>query len=140
MKCISEEKLQHYIDGELSESELLFVKSHLADCSRCYERMQELEQRASLVKTAFASISDERVIVPEFKKSCEVRKEKKQLKAWGLDLAVASVVLCLLGVFFAHEQKRENEFMLQYGYDMEFDANLPPGEQEITITYLKEES
>lgn len=42
MKCIGEEKLWEYLDGEITPSEKIMLETHLEKCDSCRNRLEEL--------------------------------------------------------------------------------------------------
>lgn len=55
MSCPKEEKLQAFIDGELTAESGESVRSHLPECLRCTEIVQDLTRASFIIAKAFAA-------------------------------------------------------------------------------------
>jgi hypothetical protein len=56
MNCVSENILRAYHDGELDAGEWREIEAHLASCSACAKRMQEIAATSALVQGQFMSL------------------------------------------------------------------------------------
>jgi hypothetical protein len=58
-KCIQEDRLRSYLDGELAASETESTASHLASCRLCAGKLEILRSDAAAVESLFASLAPE---------------------------------------------------------------------------------
>ncbi|HKS27452.1 MAG TPA: zf-HC2 domain-containing protein [Pyrinomonadaceae bacterium] len=52
--CLTEEVIQQFVDGELSDEKTEQVASHLAGCNECAELLDRVEQESAFLAEAFA--------------------------------------------------------------------------------------
>lgn len=55
MKCVDEGKLRAYLDNEIDEKEMKIIASHLHECQRCREVLQELQGIDELIAVPLTS-------------------------------------------------------------------------------------
>jgi len=140
MKCISEELIQKYIDGETSVKENVQIGEHLIVCKDCLHNINEAEVFAKNVKNAFNSLAEREVVIPEFKlhqaKTTQKRRLQKQMYYY---ISVASVILFALGILHFNKVDDKNELFFMHQFESEYDANLPVIDQEMVITLINPE-
>jgi Putative zinc-finger len=99
--CLSEENLQAYIDGELSEAAAGRVMAHLAECRKCTRRVSEAEQAFSEISSKLddhlpAIIPVERLSARvEAVVASPVRWQSAMTFSWRLGLAAASLLIVI---------------------------------------------
>ncbi|MCG8698309.1 MAG: zf-HC2 domain-containing protein [Bacteroidales bacterium] len=130
MKCLDNELIQEFIDGQVNSETEDSIKDHIAKCATCTEKIEEQKFFISELKNAIDLLDEEMDIIPEFKKPMVQKfiigfKMKSYLKY----IAAASVILMV--VYFIWPKEPKEDFVYIY-YDLtdEFDANLPGSEQE----------
>jgi hypothetical protein len=64
-KCVQEDKLRAYLDGELAASETEITASHLASCASCAGKLEILRSDAAAVDSLFASLAPEQPLPTE---------------------------------------------------------------------------
>ncbi len=99
MKCPDTEKLNLFIDNELSEKELLKVKGHLNVCQKCKDEVAQLTRYEEKIIESFRSFSDN----SEINKSImeKIGKEKLPGKSFSfmeraLRILLPAFALCLI--------------------------------------------
>jgi len=135
MKCIDDELIQRYIDGEIDARETDRIEKHLADCSPCARNVAEQRVFADGIKRTIGQWSAQPVIIPEFVAPV-ARKRRLNVKIRHYVYAVSAACAALLFVFLLPERKSDlhnAEIHLIYGFHGDFDANRPISQQEMTI-------
>jgi hypothetical protein len=64
-KCIQEDKLRTYLDGELAANEAEAAASHLASCRLCAGKLEVLRSDAAAVDSLFAALAPEQPLPTE---------------------------------------------------------------------------
>lgn len=130
MKCLDNELIQEFIDGQVSREMEESIKDHIAKCATCAEKIEEQKFFIGELKNAIDLLDEEMDIIPEFKKPT-IKKFSigLKMKSYLKYVAVASIIFVV--VYFIRPREPKEEFVYIY-YDLadEFDANLPGSEQE----------
>lgn len=140
MKCIHDELIQKYIDGEATLEEKAFIDEHISACEKCVEKLEHKQGLSIKMKAAINLLSNNQTDIPEFIQSIPLKKGKSiKLKRYIYSLS-AACILILFFLFLYHGQDRVQTESLQvniiYDLESEYDANLPPSEQEMVIQIL----
>jgi predicted anti-sigma-YlaC factor YlaD len=138
MKCIDDEVIQKYIDGETNSRETAEIEKHLANCSPCAQNIEEQRAFADAVKNRIENWSSQPVVVPEFVATV-VPKRKLNVKIRHYIYAASAACAALLLFFLISEhngKNRENEIQLIYTFVGDFDANRTISQQEMTIIVI----
>jgi hypothetical protein len=115
MNCVSETILRAYVDGEVSGAERAEIEAHLASCTACEKRRQEMaaasarvqEQLRSLDGGAAESSADARAALSRFKAKLESAADtvpahstvavfSKRWRPVWVGAVAASILLCSL--------------------------------------------
>ena len=134
MNCLSDEKIQAYIDNELFAEEQQQVKRHIDHCPECKNRYIAQKQFLDTFLQDFNSGTED-ISIPGFQYPTKGVKPEFKIKRlfW---LGAAAVILFFLFVYSPNEEHIQNEteeaFMLEIDYEV--DANKPWSEQDLTIT------
>lgn len=135
MNNINGEIIQKYIDKELSEKEQETVREHIYACPECKKQLNEQEQIVSFLKENISTKSKQ-IIIPEFNYPL---KSKKKRSIYKKCFYAAAIACCTLLLFFAiyplkkSVTETEDEYIIIYNMDNEFDSNKPFSEQNISL-------
>lgn len=134
MKCIDDELLQKYIDGELEPQERAAVEEHIAVCSRCVRKMEAQKQFVEIFKSDMNRLGREPEMIPAFDKTAKRRKTAIR-KRFIIYAAAAAAACALLLILIGQPKENPEEFTIIYGIDGSFDANKPYLQQDM-VMYL----
>ena len=136
MKCIDDELIQRYIDGETDSLETNRIEKHLADCSQCAGNVAEHKAFADVIKTEIGHWGRKLDIIPDFV-APNTRKHRLKLKIRHYIYAVSAACAVLLFVFIRSEQSGDEPNMMTveliYGFEGDFDSNKTVSRQEMTL-------
>ena len=136
MKCIDNELIQKYIDGETTLSESKQVKKHISNCSQCTQDIEEQRAFTDCIKKGIGDWSKQLIVVPEFVTPI-LKKRRLNVKFKHYFYAVSAACAIFLFIFLFPEQKsNEQETRLIYGFYGEIDSNLPVYQQEMSIMII----
>ena len=138
MKCIDNELIQRYIDGETNLRETVGIEKHLANCSPCTRNIEAQRTFAGAVKNRIKNWSSQPVVIPEFVAPV-AKKRKLNVKIRHYIYAASAACAALLLFFLISEhngKNRENEIQLIYTFVGDFDANRTISQQEMTIIVI----
>ena len=135
MKCIDDELIQKYLDGETDSQETARIEKHLASCSRCACKVEEHKTFTDVVKNEVGRWGKQPVIVPEFV-APTARKYRLNLKIRHYLYAVSAACAALLLFFLFPERNgndENNTVHWVYTFDGNFDSNKTVSQQEMTL-------
>ena len=137
MKCIDDELIQRYIDGETDLQETARIEKHLADCSPCAGNVAEHKAFADAIKTEIGNWGRQPVIIPGFVQPV-FRKHRLNLKIRHYIYAVSAACAVLLFVFLFPERNEHhpNSLHLIYSFDGDFNSNRTVSQQEMTFMVI----
>jgi len=139
MKCINEEQIQKYIDGETDLQETDQIKKHLTECSRCLHNVEEQKAFTEAIKRKLGNIGKQTVIIPEFV-APNIRKRRLSLKIRRYIYTVSAACVILLIVFLRYGRNTEPRcnptVQMIYSFDGNFDSNKTVSQQEMTIVVI----
>ncbi len=135
MKCIDNELIQKYIDGEVSCREAEYIQSHIKTCNKCACRIEAQRAFAGELKKHIGFSAVQVVDIPEFVRP-PMRKRRLSVKM-KYSIYAASVA-CILALFFFIIPKKSNEedLRLIYFFEGGFDANKPVSQQEVMLLII----
>jgi len=145
MTCFKDDILQKYLDRETSIDENLRMDEHLNHCTVCAKRLEQLQVRASQIKSLIHSLGDEikevtikplPLLFTGKKPVIHSKNGWNPLKRlfFGIGAACA-LVLIFIYTPKAFPEKSQNALLMQQDF-VEIDANKPYSEQETTITVI----
>lgn len=151
MSCLTKEKMQCYIDAELSVEEANVVQAHLSNCETCSNNLAKLKvERQKLIEWMNFSVED-RMDIPVFVPPVEKRNLKKSSIRIILYAAVAAAMLLFVLHIFDFKQetkvpllsnqncvpeKMEESLMMEIDFANGVDANKPVHQQQMDITVI----
>lgn len=145
MKCINNELIQRYIDGETAQQKTEWIASHLRTCAECARRVEEQRAFIALLKNRLrppfespASFESPPFVMPYR----PTRRFTLHLSSANRKYIVyaASVACVLLLLFFVHPKKEKTEEMkLLFLLESDFDANKPVLEQDLMLYLIDTE-
>ena len=161
MKCIDDELIQRYIDGETNLLETEQIEKHIAVCSPCAGIVEEKKAFANAIKNELQKLGNRFVVVPEFTvpttrtearsasstklkhpfpEACRRERGLRQahprfnLKYIVYAVSAACVAAFMLFVLLPERQEKvEESQILMYSVIKDFDANRPYSQQETSI-------
>lgn len=143
MKCINNELIQRYLDGETARSETERIESHIRTCVECTRRVEEQRAFITRLRKQLCSSSELPVVeIPPF-----VMPDKRMGRRVSPLLAnrrylvyAASVACVLLLLFFVHpKHKKSRKLQPVFLLESDFDANKPVLEQDLMLYLIDEE-
>jgi len=137
MKCIDDELIQSYIDGETDSQETDRIEKHLADCSLCAHSIEEQRAFADVIKTEIGHWGRKLDIIPDFV-APNTRKHRLKLKIRHYIYVVSAACAVLLFVFLRSEQTAatQSSIHLMYTFDGDFNSNRTVSQQEMTFIVM----
>lgn len=140
MKCIDEELIQKYIDGETDQQESDLIEKHIEACSECAERIAQQRALIAKVKGAIGLLTRSTDDVPEMEFQ-SVANKRKWLTVNKITTLLAAASVLLFVIFFTQKDKTtQEEILMSESYFVgEFDANRTATQQELTITVISPE-
>lgn len=139
MKCIDNELIQRYIDGETDFQETARIKKHLTDCPQCASNVEEQKTFVEAIKREIDKMGKQTVTIPEFV-APSVHKYRFNIKFRHYIYAASAACAIFLIVFLNREQSVEprnnTEIQLIYSFDGDFDSNRTVSQQEMTIIMI----
>lgn len=143
MKCISEELIQKYIDGEATTKEIAHIESHISTCKQCAEKIENQTLFAKNIRQKIRLLNEKEVAIPDFvKPNVSPRKSsQKILKRFAYTISVAAACIIFAWIFIPqhHEPKPKNDLIFIYDIDGDFDANRPISQQDFSIYVVENE-
>ena len=139
MKCMDDELIQKFIDGETDPQETNLIKKHLAECTQCVRKVEEQRAFAETIKREINNMGKQTVDIPEFV-APTVRKFRLKKKMWAYLSAASAACAVLVVVFFINKQNMEAQpnatVQLIYGFNGDFDSNKTVSQQEMTFIMI----
>jgi len=141
MKCINNELVQKYIDGETNSQETANIEKHLTECTKCIKKVEEQKAFSDVIKNDTGLWYSQPVIIPEFITPVS-NKRKISVKIRHIVYAASAACAILLFVFLFYEQNNlkeqshPNSVHLIYTFSGDFDANKTISQQEMTIMVI----
>lgn len=138
-KCLSDEILQRFIDGELEQKEVKRVENHLSICENCRSVLTEQKVIIEQLNGALTIQDRDEIVIPEFDLNQSVTidiQQKRKFYWWS-----AAAILLLLISIFIFRNAADNNSNFEYVFqemNSDIDANVPWYEQTSTIYILDE--
>ena len=137
MKCISDEVIQQYIDGETQPQETSVVEKHIETCRECAARVSHQRALKAKLLEAINLLASPAAVSPELRSSTKPSKGKRVLLSRVVPLLAAASILLFVGLFFQKDKTiDENVSLTEASFAGEMDANRPVIQQELTITVI----
>jgi hypothetical protein len=142
MKCIDDELVQRYIDGETDLRETEEIEKHIITCLSCARSIEERKALLNTIKTDLQKLVSLPVSIPEF--SVPVAQKRRlniKIKHMVYTVSAACIALCILLFPFTerHEEEEENNILLVYSVIRDFDANRTFSQQKQQIFMIDSE-
>ncbi|MFB6317756.1 anti-sigma factor family protein [Saccharicrinis sp. FJH54] len=140
MKCLNEEQIQQYIDGEFSEQQIQQIKGHVSECDSCAEKVIHQKNIAIGIKQLLSRMPNSLNEVPEFQYSeRSVKNYRPGFKRTLYIVSAAAVIIFVLLFTPNRSVKTDDEMLyLPIRNDM-YDANRSIMQQDLTITIVDPE-
>lgn len=137
MNCIKDYIIQKYIDGEASQSEVLFVENHTITCAKCAEEVNNQRRLAESIKKGINLLEIDSIDIPDFLiPSKTINGNSSSNRRLFFIIAAASVLMFLFVIRPKNETTRQHENSIELGYTIEVDANLPVSKLPMIINMI----
>ncbi|MDR2146117.1 MAG: hypothetical protein LBE91_06645 [Tannerella sp.] len=137
MKCIDNELIQKFIDGETGATETEWIENHRAECPQCARKIEEQRVFAEAVKREIGHWGKSPEVIPGFVAPV-ARKRGIHLKFKHYVYAATAACAIFLTVFLfpRHNPEKEKEIQWIYSIDGDFDSNRTVAEQEMVFIVI----
>jgi len=137
MNCIKDYIIQKYIDGEASQSEILFVEKHTISCEKCAEKVNNQRRLAESIKKGINLLEIDTVEIPGFLNPSKTFNSKPSANRKLFYIVAAASILIFLFVFRSkNETAMQQENSIELGYTMDVNANLPVSKLPMIINMI----
>lgn len=140
MKCIKDELIQKYIDGEVSDKEIARIEKHVKSCSLCAQRIVDQRMLAESIRNAINRLNPDPHKVPQIHPTI-ARYEKPALSLRRIAYVAAAACLFLTIMFFSLKKKPDQQdvFLMVPDFAGDVDANRPISKQSLIIQIIDPE-
>jgi len=133
MKCINDELIQKYIDGETNAQEAENIAKHAEKCAFCAQKIAEQRTFADYIKKEIENWGAKSVAVPEFVAPAIPRWRFNIKRKYYIATSVAAACAVLLVFLLLPKENKANDYLMIYCFDGDFDSNRSFSQQEMTI-------
>ncbi len=140
MKCINDEIIQKYIDGEMKPQESALIEKHKETCRECADKVTHQLALKAKVVDAVNLLAGPLDNLPIMRPVTKPSKGKRVLLRRVIPLLAAASIM-LFVVFLTQKDKTLKEKMVvsESFFVGEIDANRTVAQQELTITVISPE-
>lgn len=145
MKCIDDDLIQRYLDGEIKLDEKVKLEKHLSECVHCSERLEHQRIRTSHIKDLLNSLAQEEVARPPvsiFKRSPASKPQNKGsvFWSWKRNIVYGFCTVCVIALVFICRHntcpKEEPKIIHLQSIVEEVDANRPITDQKTVLVEI----
>ena len=136
MKCIYDEAIQKYIDGETTARKTADIEKHLETCSFCAQKIENQRIFTKLLKEEIRSWGTVPHAIPEYKAPSLSKRRFVVKNKYYMYAASAAAVIAFLVIFLLLKENKTNEYQMIYCLDGDFDSNRPYSQQEMSIKIM----
>ncbi len=137
MKCLDDELLQRFFDGECRNEEAIEVKLHMSACQNCRHRYEALQTRVNSIRQAFGMFCSDTIDIPPMPLPKPARKRISLPRKYIVPLLAAASILLFILIFNTKEHNNMTGDQMSQGcFIGEFDANKPVYQQELSFTAI----
>ena len=136
MKCIKDEIIQKYMDGETTARETAAIEKHLETCSFCAQKIENQRVFAKRLKEEMENWGTVPHAIPEFKVPNFSKRRFIIKNKYYMYAASAAAVIAFLVIFLLPKESKTNEYQMIYCLDGDFDSNRPYSQQEMSIKIM----
>ena len=133
MKCINDEMIQKYIDGEINVQEAENIAKHAEKCAFCAQKIAEQRTFADCIKKKTGKWGAEPVAIPEFIAPTLSKRRFIIQKKYYIYVTSAAACAILLIFLLLPKENKMSDYQMIYCFDGDFDSNRPYSQQEMTI-------
>jgi len=109
MKCLTNEQIQRFIDGEMPSLQPEQFQ-HLTSCTSCQELYKEQKVLAQLIKKQINSVANSPERIPEFQIPASIMHTVPRVKRFPLWAKVAAMLIPACFVWKMTDKPNEKEF------------------------------
>lgn len=133
MKCISDELIQKYIDGEITPDERFFIDAHLAHCRECNRKVKEHSEWIHHFKQKINAPDNSKIDIPDFSipAAAVPPMRKTRIKKLIPAISAACILLLISILSIPKDAPQPQQIVLLHIYENEFDANRTVSQQEM---------
>ncbi len=140
MKCLDDELLQRFFDGECINEEAIEVKLHMSACQNCRHRYEALQTSINSIHQAFGMLCSDNIDIPPMPLPKTARKRISLRRKFLVPLLAAASILLFILIFSTKENNNiTGEYLSQSCFIGELDANKPVDQQELSFTIISPE-
>ena len=134
MKCISDELIQKFTDGETNPKENAVIRSHLAHCNSCTKKVELRKELSAGVKRAVNLLAKEGApsLAPVFEKETPIKKAVSTRKIFYGIAAACAIIAILVFVPFGNNSVKQGSLIFE-NVQRDYDANKTFTQQEMVI-------
>jgi hypothetical protein len=136
MKCINEETIQKYVDGETNAKETAAIEQHIANCAVCAQKIEEQRMFIFHFKKGMNTLSSGRASIPEFVAPRLQRRRFIKKNKYIMYAASLAACITLLVLFLFPKENKVNQYQMIYCFDGDFDSNRPYSQQEMSFKII----
>jgi predicted anti-sigma-YlaC factor YlaD len=132
MTCISNKKIQKYIDGEISTTEKTAIEKHLSECDNCTQKLNSMTKLSANAKLIIGALDRNNIEIPTFNYS-KTHNKKSKIKYIIYSLSAACIIFF---IFIFVDKKQEpciEAYSIVQSITWEADANQPFINQNFAI-------
>jgi predicted anti-sigma-YlaC factor YlaD len=139
MKCIKTEKIQKYIDREISPEEAALIEEHISDCEKCATAVEQQKRFSNGIIKAINLIATDNKEIPSFvAPSGRLKKPFKTIKRAAIFISAACILLFILLILPKKVPENQHQISIIHSIGPEVDANKPVTRQEIVFYVIDE--
>lgn len=140
MKCIDENMIQKFIDGETNSTEDTFINEHISNCDKCFENISNQRELANNIKRAINKLGNDEIDFPEFKAPVAQQTTiKKNITRFIYTISAACILILFFFILHNQDNSEQEKIILIYNLESDFNANLPVSEQDMVIQIIDSE-
>jgi predicted anti-sigma-YlaC factor YlaD len=132
MKCIEQQQLQQYIDGECAVAKKAAFEKHLSECDNCIQKLNNMTKLSANAKQAIGSLNRNITEIPTFNYT-KTQKKQSKIKYIIYSLSAACIIFFIF-IFVDKKQEPCTEaYSIVQSITWEADANQPFVNQNFAI-------
>jgi len=140
MSCIKNDLIQKYNDGEATPKEIALIEKHIVNCEKCALKFDDQQRLAAGVKKAINLLAEDTIEIPKIVTSTSHSKKRFFTgKRLIYSISAACIVLFVLFITQNKEPEIENEIIITYSLDWDYDANRTISQQQMVINIIDPE-
>jgi len=137
MRCINDEIIQKYIDGETNTEETTHIENHIMICNKCETKIKNQRLLANSIKKTINLLEKDSIEIPKFEiTSYNIKNHFLSAKRLAYIIAAACILLFILVITQKKELKNIDEIRFEIGSVIDVDANRPVSKFPLVINII----